>query len=56
MSYNETQFINDLDNVLNEIRLLLIEKNRSYGNSALEPLKIMSKASAAERLKIRMDV
>jgi hypothetical protein len=55
MSYNETQFINDLDNVLNEIRLLLIEKNRSYGNSALEPLKIMSKASAAERLKIRMD-
>lgn len=33
----------------------LLEKNASYGNSALEPLRIFSKADPAEQIRIRID-
>ena len=33
----------------------LIEKNRKYGNSALEPMRVFSKASVNEQLKVRAD-
>lgn len=48
-------FIKDLDEVLGEIRTLLIEKNRKYGDSALSPSRIFSKASPLEQLKVRID-
>lgn len=38
-----------------EIKAFLIEKNRQYGNSALEPVRIFSKASKIEQLKVRLD-
>jgi len=38
-----------------EVRDLLIEKNRKYGNSALEPMRVFSKASSREQLLVRMD-
>lgn len=41
--------------VLQEIEDLLVEKNESYGNSALEPLSVFSKLSASERLDVRID-
>lgn len=34
---------------------MLIEKNRKYGNSALEPLRIFSKADMLETIRVRMD-
>lgn len=34
---------------------LLIEKNTAYGNSALSPLRIFSKAPADEQIKVRID-
>jgi len=34
---------------------LLISKNKHYGNSALNPVKVFSKASAEERMHVRMD-
>lgn len=34
---------------------VLIEKNVAYGNSALEPVRIFSKASATEQLLVRID-
>ena len=34
---------------------LLIEKNRKYGNSALEPLRLFSRADAVEQLRVRID-
>lgn len=34
---------------------MLAEKNEAYGNSALEPLRVMSKAAPVEQIKIRMD-
>jgi hypothetical protein len=34
---------------------ILIQKNAAYGNSALEPVRIFSKASAVEQLLVRLD-
>ena len=38
-----------------QIQDLLISKNKAYGNSALEPIRIFSKAKASEQLKVRID-
>jgi hypothetical protein len=38
-----------------EIAHMLIEKNISYGNSALEPARIFSTADSKEQLKVRID-
>jgi hypothetical protein len=40
---------------LNGVAAMLIEKNQRYGNSALNPVRIFSKADEAEQLKVRMD-
>lgn len=34
---------------------MLNEKNRAYGNSALDPVRIFSKADTAEQLRVRLD-
>jgi len=34
---------------------LLIAKNKKYGNSALNPVRIFSSASPIEQLKVRID-
>ena len=34
---------------------MLIEKNRKYGDSALEPKRVFSKASAEEQILVRLD-
>jgi hypothetical protein len=34
---------------------VLIQKNAAYGNSALEPVRIFSKASTVEQLLVRLD-
>lgn len=41
--------------VLDDIEKMLIEKNRKYGNSALEPIGVFSKLSPKEGLLIRID-
>ena len=38
-----------------EVAQMLIEKNISYGNSALEPIRIFSTADSTEQLKVRID-
>jgi hypothetical protein len=38
-----------------EIAHLLIDKNISYGDSALNPSRIFSRADATEQLKVRID-
>ena len=38
-----------------EIAHMLIEKNISYGNSALKPARIFSTADSTEQLKVRID-
>ena len=37
------------------VTALLIEKNRSYGNSALNPVRIFSRSDTTEQLKVRID-
>jgi hypothetical protein len=37
------------------LKALLLEKNRRYGNSALDPQRVFSKASATEQLLVRID-
>lgn len=44
-----------LDLVLDEIRVMLLEKNRKYGNSALEPIRVFSKAEPLAQIEVRMD-
>lgn len=39
----------------NGILEMLIEKNRKYNNSVFEPIRIFSKASAVEQIKVRID-
>lgn len=45
----------DIAEVCDELKELLLEKNRKYGDSALNPVRIFSKASTLEQLKVRMD-
>lgn len=49
----------DVDRAINRIcgetRDLLLEKNRAYGNSALDPVRIFSKADPGEQLLVRID-
>lgn len=37
------------------IRDLLLEKNRKYGDSALNPLRVFSKGSSLDQIKVRID-
>lgn len=39
----------------NKLVKLLIDKNRAYGNSALDPVRTFSKADNIEQLKVRID-
>lgn len=34
---------------------MLVEKNKAYGDSALTPVRIFSRASTTEQLKVRLD-
>ena len=44
-----------ISGVCDDIKALLINKNRKYGNSALKPCRVFSKASAVEQLLVRID-
>jgi hypothetical protein len=46
---------NKIWSACHEIAHMLIEKNISYGNSALEPARIFSTADSTEQLKVRID-
>jgi hypothetical protein len=37
------------------IKAMLLQKNAAYGNSALEPVRIFSKANTVEQLLVRID-
>lgn len=44
-----------LDEELVQLRQMLLEKNRAYGNSALDPVRIFSQADPVEQLRVRID-
>lgn len=45
----------DIERVTSGIADMLISKNRAYGDSALDPVRIFSKASATEQILVRVD-
>ena len=51
----QQDFRNNIIDILDNIENMLIEKNKSYGNAALNPLRVFSKASPIEQLKVRID-
>ena len=53
MAMNETE--SKISVVCDDIKELLIHKNRKYGNSALQPNRIFSKCSATDQLLVRID-
>jgi hypothetical protein len=49
----ETQ--KEISQVCDDIKSFLISKNISYGDSALEPIRIFSKSDSVEQIAIRID-
>lgn len=49
------KFEEDSKDVLMEIHQMLMDKNRKYGDSALNPVRLFSKAAPIEQLKVRLD-
>ena len=45
----------EITEVCEQLKELLIGKNRSYGNSALDPVRIFSKHDNSEQLLVRID-
>jgi hypothetical protein len=45
----------DICTVCDEIKELLLEKNRKYGDSALNPVRVFSKSDSLEQIRVRMD-
>lgn len=41
--------------ICDSIKSLLLEKNKKYGDSALNPSRIFSKANAVEQILVRID-
>lgn len=46
---------NKIVNKCDEIKNFLLEKNKAYGNSALDPINIFSKNKALEQIAVRID-
>jgi hypothetical protein len=47
--------IKDIKRICTQIEKMLIEKNLAYGDSALDPVRIFSKATNIEQLLVRID-
>ena len=48
--------INDkLYKIIDDIGVMLVEKNKAYGNSALDPVRVFSKAATTEQILVRLD-
>ena len=44
-----------VSNVLHQIGKMLVEKNRKYGNAALEPCRVFAKSDTLEQIRVRID-
>jgi hypothetical protein len=53
MKIEQTQI--DIATICDQLKELLLEKNRKYGDSALNPVRVFSKASPIEQIKVRLD-
>jgi hypothetical protein len=52
---NTMTFEKELDKVLEQLKSMLVAKNQAYGDAALNPVRIFSKANPKEQLLVRID-
>lgn len=52
---NSVAFEHEVRRITTEIADMLVAKNRAYGNSALDPVRIFSQADPAEQIRVRID-
>ena len=52
---NRYAFEDEVRTILDNAGDLLVEKNKAYGNSALDPVRVFSRASTVEQLNVRID-
>jgi hypothetical protein len=50
-----TQSQCDIATICDQLKELLLEKNRKYGDSALNPVRVFSKTSPIEQIRVRLD-
>ena len=55
MKASELTFAEEVRIVLMAVSDMLIEKNRKYGDAALNPKRVFSQASSIEQIKVRID-
>lgn len=51
----QEQFEKSVRSICNEVADMLVEKNKSYGNSALEPINCFYKGDSETAIKVRID-
>ena len=52
---NMTKTQEEIKTICEDVKRLLIHKNQKYGDSALTPCRIFSKANAVEQILVRID-
>ena len=52
---SQISFAEEVSAILARLENMLIEKNRKYGDSALNPKRIFSRAPTIEQIKVRID-
>lgn len=55
MTSDADQTARDIVHTCDQVRELLLAKNRAYGDSALAPLRVFSRADAQAGLRVRID-
>ena len=55
MTTSNLKFKADVDSVLEQVRDTLLEKNKKYGDSIFNPIRVFSKQSPIDRIKSRLD-
>ena len=46
---------NDIARVCDDVKQLLLQKNMKYGDSALNPIRVLSKSGPTEQILVRID-
>lgn len=44
-----------IEETCDELKAMLLAKNRAYGNSAIDPVRVFSRAAPTEQIKVRLD-
>ena len=44
-----------ISQVCDEIKIFLLEKNKAYGDSAINPIRIFAKSDPIEQINVRID-